>query len=360
MTRAPALGAARRAAHPGGFPPPAAAGAGGASGSPTPLLEVRDLKKYYPIRRGVFGRVEGFIRAVDGVSFDLYEGETLGLVGESGCGKTTTGRTILRLVEPTGGRVRYRGQDITRLPARALRRLRREMQIIFQDPFGSLDPRMTAGQIVAEPLVVHGVPRRERERRVAELLERVGLAPQDARRLPHEFSGGQRQRLSIARALALRPRLVVCDEPVSALDVSIQSQILNLLMELQREYGLTYLFIAHDLNVVRHVSDRVGVMYLGRLVELADADELYARPAHPYTQALLSAIPEPDPERRRERIVLRGDVPSPARPPSGCRFHTRCPLAQDRCRREEPAWRPIRPGHWVACHFAEEAMGQAS
>ncbi|QBS38643.1 dipeptide ABC transporter ATP-binding protein [Thermaerobacter sp. FW80] len=324
------------------------------------MLEVRDLKKYYPIRRGVFGRVEGFIRAVDGVSFDLYEGETLGLVGESGCGKTTTGRTILRLVEPTGGRVRYRGQDITRLPARALRRLRREMQIIFQDPFGSLDPRMTAGQIVAEPLVVHGVPRRERERRVAELLERVGLTAQDARRLPHEFSGGQRQRLSIARALALRPRLVVCDEPVSALDVSIQSQILNLLMELQRDYGLTYLFIAHDLNVVRHVSDRVGVMYLGRLVELADADELYARPAHPYTQALLSAIPEPDPERRRERIVLRGDVPSPARPPSGCRFHTRCPLAQHRCRREEPAWRPIRPGHWVACHFAEEAMGQAS
>ena len=321
-----------------------------------PLLQVRDLKKYYPIRRGVFGRIEGFIRAVDGVSFDLYEGETLGLVGESGCGKTTTGRTVLRLQEPTAGQILYRGRDLTRLPAREMRRLRREMQIIFQDPYGSLDPRMTAGQIIAEPLVIHGVPRRQRERRVAELLERVGLSPQDARRLPHEFSGGQRQRLSIARALALNPRLVVCDEPVSALDVSIQSQILNLLMELQRDLGLAYLFIAHDLNVVRHISDRVGVMYLGKLVELAGADELYARPAHPYTHALLSAIPEPDPEVRRERIILRGDVPSPARPPAGCRFHTRCPLARDRCRREEPAWREITPGHFVACHYAEEAM----
>lgn len=318
----------------------------------TPLLEVRDLKKHFPIRGGLFSRPVAWVRAVDGVSFDLYPGETLGLVGESGCGKTTTGRAILRLTEPTAGSIRFMGQDLLRLNRRDMRRIRREMQIIFQDPFGSLNPRMSVGEIIAEPLVIHRVgTRQEREQRVRELLDIVGLSPSHVRRYPHEFSGGQRQRIGIARALALHPKLIVADEPVSALDVSIQSQILNLLEDLQREFGLTYLFIAHGLNVVRHISNRVGVMYLGVLVELADTDELYRKPLHPYTEALFSAIPVPNPTLKRQRIILSGDVPSPVNPPSGCRFHTRCPIAQDRCRVEVPQLHDAGGGHLVACHF---------
>jgi len=325
-----------------------------------PLLEVRDLVKHFPIRRGPFGRAAGQVRAVDGVSFDVRQGEVLGLVGESGCGKTTTGRCILRLIEPTSGTVRFDGQDITRLSRRELRPLRRQMQVIFQDPYSSLNPRLTVGSMLGEALAIHGLAHGAKARsRVAELLELVGLSPGHARRYPHEFSGGQRQRIGVARALAVEPRLIVADEPVSALDVSIQAQIVNLLQDLQRKMELTYLFVAHDLSVVEHISDRVAVMYLGRIVELAAAETLYRAPRHPYTVSLLSAIPVPDPARRRSRIVLQGDVPSPASPPAGCSFHPRCPIARERCSREEPALREVAPGHVSACHFAEELADSA-
>ena len=320
-----------------------------------PLLEVRDLVKHFPIRRGLFGREAGQVRAVDGVSFDVRQGEVLGLVGESGCGKTTTGRCILRLIEPTSGTVRFDGQDITRLSRHDLRPLRRQMQVIFQDPYSSLNPRLTVGSMLGEALAIHGLARGAKVRaRVAELLELVGLSPDHARRYPHEFSGGQRQRIGVARALAVEPRIIVADEPVSALDVSIQAQIVNLLQDLQRKMGLAYLFIAHDLSVVEHISDRVAVMYLGRIVELAEAEALYRTPRHPYALSLLSAITVPDPERRRSRIVLQGDVPSPARLPAGCGFHPRCPIARERCSREQPTLREVAPGHVSACHFAEE------
>jgi len=316
------------------------------------LLEVRDLKVHFPIKGGLFSRTVGYVHAVDGVSFEIKAGETLGLVGESGCGKTTTGRAVLRLVEPTGGSIRFEGQDLLKLNKQQMRAMRREMQIIFQDPYGSLNPRMSVGEIIAEPLIIHGIGTpREREARVRQLLEVVGLASYHMRRFPHEFSGGQRQRIGIARALALNPKLIVADEPVSALDVSIQSQILNLLEQLQEEFKLTYLFIAHGLNVIRHISDRVGVMYLGVMVETADASEIYRRPLHPYTEALFSAIPIPNPAMRRERIILAGDVPSPVNPPSGCRFHTRCPIAQDICKEQVPEMHDAGGGHMVACHF---------
>ena len=323
-----------------------------------PLLEVTGLQKHFPIRKGLFSRVVGQVRAVDGVSFTVGKGETLGLVGESGCGKTTTGRCILRLIEPTAGSVRFAGQEVTTLGRDALRAMRRRMQIVFQDPYSSLNPRLTILSMLAEPLEIHGLAKGAKARdRIAELLTLVGLSPDHARRYPHEFSGGQRQRLGIARALAVEPELVVLDEPVSALDVSIQAQIINLLQDLQKRIGLTYLFVAHDLSVVEHISDRVAVMYLGRIVELADRDTLYADPRHPYTKSLLSAVPVPDPDRRSQRIILKGDVPSPARPPSGCRFHPRCFLTEQvgglaRCQAEEPSLREVSPGHWVSCHFA--------
>ena len=323
-----------------------------------PLLRVRELSKHFPIRKGLFTRTVGHVRAVDGVSFDLFRGETLGLVGESGCGKTTTGRCILRLLEPTAGSVQFEGRDVLPMAAAELRALRRQMQIVFQDPYSSLNPRLTIGSMLAEPLAIHKLAKGTAARdRVAELLTLVGMSPDHARRYPHEFSGGQRQRIGIARALAVSPKLLVLDEPVSALDVSIQAQIVNLLRDLQRELGLTYLFVAHDLSVVEHISTRVAVMYLGRIVELADAATLYRDPRHPYTRSLLSAVPVPDPDRRSQRIVLKGDVPSPARPPSGCRFHPRCPLAAERnelprCSADDPVLREVAPGHWVACHFA--------
>ncbi|MBI1795984.1 MAG: ABC transporter ATP-binding protein [Candidatus Eisenbacteria bacterium] len=300
-------------------------------------------------------RVVGHVRAVDGVTFDVAPGEVLGLVGESGCGKTTTGRCILRLIESTSGSVRFDGREVTTMGKRELRALRREMQIVFQDPYSSLNPRLTVGSMLTEALTIHRLARGAAAReRVAELLRLVGLHPDHARRYPHEFSGGQRQRIGVARALAVNPRLIVADEPVSALDVSIQAQIINLLRDLQRRMGLTYLFVAHDLSVVEHISDRVAVMYLGRIAELASSEALYREPAHPYTVSLLSAIPVPDPARRRKRIVLKGDVPSPARPPSGCRFHPRCFMARPLCSEQEPLLREVRPGHWSACHFAED------
>jgi oligopeptide/dipeptide ABC transporter ATP-binding protein len=317
-----------------------------------PLLDIVDLKKHFPVRRSAFGRRSGWVRAVDGVSFQVRPGETLGLVGESGCGKSTVARMILRLIEPTAGAIRFDGEDLLALQGQALRRRRADLQLIFQDPYGSLDPRQTVEQIVGEPLVIHGIgDRAERRARVLALIERVGLSAEHLRRHPHEFSGGQRQRIGIARALALDPRLVVCDEAVSALDVSIQAQVVNLLKRLQREIGLTYLFVAHDLAVVRHISNRVAVMYLGRIVELAPTADLFARPYHPYTQALLSAIPRPKAAVRRARVLLSGDVPSPMAPPSGCRFHTRCPLAIDRCRVEDPPSQDLGDGRSVACHL---------
>jgi oligopeptide/dipeptide ABC transporter ATP-binding protein len=320
-----------------------------------PLLSVRGLKKYFPIKRGIFGRKVGDVQAVDGVSFDIGTKQTLGLVGESGCGKTTVGRTLLRLLEPTAGEALFRGRDIFRLKSGELRRLRRHMQIIFQDPYSSLNPRMTVESIVGDAMELHGIAKGdERRERIKALLERVGLQARYITRYPHEFSGGQRQRIGIARALALNPDFIVCDEAVSALDVSIQAQVINLLMDLQDEFDLSYLFIAHDLAVVRHLSDRVAVMYLGEIVEVADCDDLFAHPAHPYTRALLSAIPEPNPRRQKSRIILKGDVPTPINPPSGCRFHTRCPAAFARCRVEIPRSLPIEEGHTVACHLYDD------
>jgi oligopeptide transport system ATP-binding protein len=324
------------------------------SSHPAPtLIEARHLVKHYPILGGVMLKEVASVKALDDVSLTIARGETLGLVGESGCGKTTFGRAILRLEEPTGGQVYFEGENILAYSPVQMRQLRRKMQIIFQDPFSSLNPRKNVAQIVGQPLAIHGVAdRRGREERVAELLEVVGLRPEHLRRYPHQFSGGQRQRIGVARALALNPDLIVCDEAVSALDVSIQAQVINLLMDLQQSFDLTYLFISHDLSVVEHISDRVAVMYLGRLAELADAEDLYRTPLHPYTQALLSALPLPDPRRKRQRTILRGDVPSPIDPPPGCRFHTRCPHIQDICRQQVPELQEIRPGHLAACHFA--------
>ncbi len=322
------------------------------------LLRVENLVKHFPITRGIIiQRQIGAVRAVDDISFDIKKGETLGLVGESGCGKSTTGRTILQLYRPTSGHVYFEGTDLVQLRGEELRKMRRRMQMIFQDPYASLNPRMTVGEIIGEPLVVHNIAKgREVEKRVEHLLELVGLNPSFSNRYPHEFSGGQRQRIGVARALALNPELIVCDEPISALDVSIQAQIINLLEDLQSQFHLTYLFISHDLSVVRHISDRVAVMYLGVIVELASRDELYGYPLHPYTQALLSAVPIPDPliEERRRRMILQGDVPSPVNPPSGCRFRTRCPIAEAICAEQKPGFRELRAGHFVACHFAEK------
>ena len=318
-----------------------------------PLLSVRGLRKTFPIYGGLLGRELAAVHAVDDISFDIAPGETLGLVGESGCGKSTTGRCVLRLIEPSDGTVWFEGSDVMQASGEALRRMRRDMQIIFQDPFASLNPRHTVGGIVGEALVIHKLARngREREEKVAALLETVGLRAEHMRRFPHEFSGGQRQRIGIARALAVEPKLIVCDEPVSALDVSVQAQVINLLEDLSARLGLAYLFIAHDLSVVEHISDRVAVMYLGRIVEVASARELYRNPLHPYTEALLSAVPIPDPTVRRQRVVLQGDVPNPINPPSGCRFRTRCPLAQDICAAEVPPLVRDAEGHAVACHF---------
>ncbi|HUE98869.1 MAG TPA: oligopeptide/dipeptide ABC transporter ATP-binding protein [Anaerolineales bacterium] len=323
------------------------------------LLRVDDLMMHFPIYRGVIQRQVGAVRAVDGISFEIKRGETLGLVGESGCGKSTTGRTILQLYRPTAGEVHFEDVDLVNLKGEALRKMRRKMQMIFQDPYASLNPRMTVADIVGEPLMVHSVATgKEIQDRVQHLLELVNLNPSFAGRYPHEFSGGQRQRIGVARALALQPSFIICDEPISALDVSIQAQVVNLLEELQEQFNLTYLFIAHDLSMVRHISDRVAVMYLGVLVELTTRDELYLKPLHPYTRALLSAVPIPDPvaDAKRERVILTGDVPSPANPPSGCRFRTRCPIAEAVCAESRPEFREIRPGHFVACFFAERYL----
>ena len=316
------------------------------------LLEAKDVRKLFPVRAGLLRRTVAHVHAVDGVDLQVQRGETVGLVGESGCGKSTLGRTLLRLIEPSSGTITFEGRDMTALSRRALKAARRDMQIIFQDSVGSLDPRMRVRDLVGEGLAIHGVPRNERAHRVADVLERVGLGAETFKRYPHQFSGGQRQRIGIARALVLRPKLVVADEPVSALDVSIQSQVLNLLVELKQAFGLTYLFVAHDLAVVGYISDWIAVMYLGKIVEYATAADLFARPLHPYTQALLSAIPVPEPGRKTSRIVLRGDVPSPVDPPSGCRFRTRCPLAQPICAEQEPPLDPYGDGHLAACHFA--------
>ena len=318
------------------------------------LLVVKELVKYFPVRSGVMQRVTAWVQAVDNVSFSIKEGETLGLVGESGCGKTTVGRTILRLIEPTSGSVFFDGQDIAQMDARSLKHARRNMQIIFQDPYASLNPRLPIGESVMEGLHIHKVGHpKERFDIAINMLKKVGLEDYHARRYPHEFSGGQRQRIGIARALALQPKFIVCDEPVSALDVSIQSQVLNILKDLQHEFGLTYLFIAHNLSVVEHISDRVAVMYVGKMVELTTREALFREPLHPYTKALMSAIPIPDPTFKRERIILEGDVPSPLNPPKGCRFHPRCPVAIDKCSVEEPKFKELKPNHWVACWVAE-------
>jgi len=336
--------------------PETGTGMGGrdATGKADILVDVKDLRMYFPVTAGlIFQRKVADVKAVDGINFFIRKGETLGLVGESGCGKSTTGRAILQLYKPTTGSVMFGNQDLVKLKGGDLRRFRRKMQMIFQDPYASLNPRMSVGSIIAEPLAIHNLAKgKARKDRVQELLTVVGLNPYYANRYPHEFSGGQRQRIGIARALAVEPDFIVCDEPVSALDVSIQAQIINLLEDLQERFGLTYLFIAHDLSVVRHISDRVAVMYLGRIAELADRDEIYENPLHPYTKALLSAVPVPDPsvESRRERIILTGDVPSPLRPPPGCVFNTRCPIAIDVCRQQIPEWREITHDHWVACH----------
>ena len=321
------------------------------------LLKVENLKKYFPIRQGIFSRHVGDVKAVDDVSFELFEGETLGIVGESGCGKSTTGRAIMRLHEPTDGSVTFDGVELTKLNSEQLRKARRDIQMVFQDPYASLNPRHTVEKILEEPLIVHGIGNaKERKKKVHEYLEIVGLSAYHAKRYPHQFSGGQRQRIGIARALMTNPKLIIADEPVSALDVSIQAQVLNLMQKLQEDLKLTYIFIAHDLGVVRHISDRVGVMYLGRLVELADSESLYSEPLHPYSQALLSAVPIPDPEFERDQFILKGDIPSPSNPPTGCTFHTRCPLAMEQCKVVVPQLQKVKSGHSVACHLYNEAQ----